>query len=46
MTYWEYAILTRLISGLDTKWYVIRIYQHSEITLPEEVTDKAFRAYT
>ena len=45
MTYWEYAILTRLSSGLDTKWYVNRIYQHPENTLPEEVTAQAFRAY-
>jgi hypothetical protein len=44
MAYWEYAILTRLSSGLDTKWYVNRIYQHSETALPEEVTDPAFRA--
>ncbi len=44
MTYWEYAILTRLSSGLDTKWYVNRVYQHSENTLPEEVTDAAYRA--
>jgi hypothetical protein len=44
MTYWEYAILTRLSSGLDTKWYVNRTYQHSETALPEEVTDGSFRA--
>ena len=44
MAYWEYAILTRLSSGLDTKWYVNRTYQHSDNAMPEEVTDKAFRA--
>jgi len=44
MAYWEYATLTRLSSGLDTKWYVNRIYQHSDNALPEEVTDKAYRA--
>lgn len=45
MTYWEYAILTRQSSGLDTKWYVNRAYQHSENALPEEVTAAAYRAY-
>ena len=45
MAYWEYAILTRLSSGLDTKWYVNRVYQHSETALPEEVTTAAFRAH-
>jgi hypothetical protein len=45
MAYWEYAILTRLSSGLDTKWYVNKVYQHSETALPEEVTAAAYRAY-
>ena len=45
MTYWEYAIITRLSSGLDTKWYVNRTYQHSDNALPEEVTAAGYRAY-
>jgi hypothetical protein len=45
MPLWEYAILTRLSAGLDTKWYVNRTYQHSETELPEEVTDPAYQAY-
>jgi hypothetical protein len=44
MPLWEYAILTRLSAGLDTKWYVNRAYQHSETALPEEVTDPAYQA--
>jgi len=45
MAYWEYCILTRLSAGLDTKWYANRVFQHSETSLPEEVTDAEFRAY-
>jgi hypothetical protein len=45
MPQWEYAILTRLSAGLDTKWYVNRTYQHSETDLPTEVTDPSFAAY-
>src|SRR5690349_8999116 len=44
MSYWEYCILTRLSSGLDTKWYANRVFQHSETALPEEVTLPEFRA--
>jgi hypothetical protein len=44
MAYWEYCILTRLSSGLDTKWYANRVFQHSEIGLPDEVTAPEFRA--
>lgn len=45
MPLWEYAILTRLSAGLDTKWYVNRTYQHTETDLPTEVTDPVFRSY-
>ncbi len=45
MAYWEYCILTRLSAGLDTKWYANRVFQHSDITLPEEETIPEFRAY-
>ena len=45
MPLWEYAILTRLSAGLDTKWYVNRAYQHSETELPTEVTDPAYTGY-
>ena len=40
-TYWEYAVLTRLSAGLDTKWYVNRVYQHAETDMPQEVTSAA-----
>ena len=45
MPYWEYCILTRLSGNLDTKWYANRVFQHSDIGLPEEVTEAEFRAY-
>ena len=45
MPNWEYCILTRLSAGLDTKWYLNKVYQHSETALPEEVTEKLYRAY-
>ncbi len=45
MTLWEYCILTRLSAGIDTKWYVNRVYHHRENHLPEEVTADGFRAY-
>ncbi len=45
MPLWEYAILTRLSAGLDTKWYINRTYQHSETDLPTEVTDPAYLSY-
>jgi hypothetical protein len=45
MPNWEYCVLTRLSAGLDTKWYVNRVYQHSETDLPEEVTGGAYQGY-
>jgi hypothetical protein len=45
MAYWEYAVLTRLSAGLDTKWYINRVFQHAETEMPEEVTGKSYRAY-
>ena len=45
MTYWEYCILTRLSAGLDTKWYANRVFQHTETTLPDEVTGPEYRSY-
>ena len=44
MAYWEYCILTRQSSGLDTKWYANRVFRHSEIGLPDEVTAAEFQA--
>jgi hypothetical protein len=45
-TQWEYAILTRMSSGLDTKWYVNRTYKYTSAhELPEEVTPAAFMRY-
>ena len=38
ITYWEYCILTRLSAGLDTKWHVNRVFKHSGIELPTEIT--------
>ena len=45
MTYWEYAILTRLSAGLDTKWFVNRVFHHNETDLPDEVTSSQYQAY-
>jgi hypothetical protein len=44
MAYWEYCVITRQSSGLDTKWYANRVFQHAETSLPEEVTSPEFRA--
>lgn len=45
MPNWEYCILTRLTSGVDTKWYVNRLFQHSDTDLPVEVTLAQFTRY-
>jgi hypothetical protein len=45
MTYWEYCILTRLSAGLDTKWFVNRVFHHNEADLPDEVTEAEYRRY-
>ncbi len=45
ITYWEYCILTRLSAGLDTKWHVNRVFKHSGIELPTEVTHDAYAQY-
>ncbi len=45
MANWEYCILTRQAAGVDTKWYVNRLFKHSEIDLPAEVTEPAFQKY-
>ena len=44
-TKWEYCILTRLSAGLDTKWHVNRLFQHSDTELPSEVTPAEFRKH-
>ncbi len=44
-TYWEYCILTRLSAGLDTKWHLNRVFKHSGIELPTEVTAEVFAKY-
>jgi hypothetical protein len=45
MPNWEYCILTRLSAGLDTKWYLNKVYQHSETALPEEITEPLYQKY-
>lgn len=45
MPNWEYCILTRLTSGVDTKWYVNRVFQHSANEMPEEITAAAFKKH-
>ncbi len=45
MANWEYCILTRLTWGVDTKWYVNRVYKHSDTDMPEEMTEPRFREY-
>ena len=42
-TNWEYCILTRLSSGLDTKWHVNRVFQHHANELPTDVTGAEFK---
>lgn len=44
VTYWEYCILTRLSAGLDTKWHVNRVFKHSGIELPTEITKPEYAA--
>jgi len=44
-TYWEYCILTRLSAGLDTKWHLNRVFKHTGIELPREITDDFFAKY-
>jgi hypothetical protein len=44
-TFWEYCILTRLSAGLDTKWHLNRVFKHTGIELPREITDEAFAKY-
>jgi hypothetical protein len=43
ITYWEYCILTRLSGGMDTKWHANRVFKHSGIELPTEITLPVFR---
>ncbi len=45
MANWEYCILTRLTWGVDTKWYVNRVYHHSDTEMPEEVTEPQYQSY-
>lgn len=45
MPKWEYCILTRLSAGVDTKWNVNRIFEHSQTDMPNEVTERRFREY-
>jgi hypothetical protein len=44
-TRWEYCILTRLSTDLDTKWYVNRVFEHHATELPSEKTDALFKKY-
>ena len=44
-TKWEYAILTRLSGGLDTKWHVNRVFHHRDTDLPEEITSPECKKY-
>jgi len=45
MTRWEYCILTRMSAGLDTKWFVNRVFQHHDTSLPSEMTERQFKAH-
>lgn len=45
ITNWEYCILTRLSAGLDTKWHLNRVFKHTGIELPVEITDEIFAKY-
>jgi hypothetical protein len=45
MPNWEYAILTRMSAGLDTKWHVNRVFKHAETELPTEITEARFTKY-
>ena len=46
MPEWEYCILTRLSTGVDTKWYVNRIFSHvSQTEMPLEVTEDRYGHY-
>ena len=45
MPNWEYAVLTRLSAGLDTKWHVNRVFKHQETDLPAEVTEAQYKKY-
>jgi hypothetical protein len=45
MPNWEYAILTRMSAGLDTKWHANRVFKHSENELPTEITEARFTKY-
>jgi hypothetical protein len=45
MPNWEYCILTRITWGVDTKWYVNRLFQHSDTDMPAEVTNVQFKNY-
>ena len=45
MPNWEYAILTRMSAGLDTKWHVNRVFKHAENELPTEITEARFTKY-
>lgn len=39
---WEYAVLTRMSNGPDTKWYVNRLFDYSEPSMPAEATEERF----
>ena len=45
MANWEYCILTRLTWGVDTKWFINRLYKHADTEMPEEVTEPVFKKY-
>ncbi len=43
-TRWEYCILTRMSTALDTKWYANRIFRYHSAHEAEEATSKYFQA--
>jgi hypothetical protein len=44
-TRWEYCILTRLSTELDTKWHVNRVFLHHATELPTEMTEPEYAKY-
>lgn len=42
-TRWEYCILTRMSTALDTKWYANRVFRYHSAHEAEEATSAYFR---
>lgn len=42
-TRWEYCILTRMSTALDTKWYANRVFRYASAHEAEETTSAYYR---